>query len=277
MQQPSFYLPTGNAVFVTGNGPTVVVIGGGPGLSSRIYRNYLVPLIPSRRVVCWDYAAVGSSKPREIVSFEKDYEDFLVLMESIDKVDKKDLCLVAHSYGGLLALRYLLENPSGAVKLAMINSFAHFLPVTAGLMQRKMSRLNPQELQEVALAIEHMHKGVASRQEIDRFTLLEIKTNLANPTPEFVQAATEDSEFNPRVYGANLDWVNVDYTKKLSEIRVPTWVTTGKLDPIVPPEFSESLKAIPGSIYTEFENSAHWPFCEEPEAFGRELRSFLDR
>lgn len=274
MQQPSFYLPTGNAVFVTGNGPAVVVIGGGPGLSSRIYRNYLVPLIQNRRVVCWDYAAVGSSKPREFVSFEKDYEDLLVLMES---VDKKGLCLLAHSYGGLLALRYLLENPKGASKLMLLGAFSHFLPVTGELMQRKMSRLSPQELQELAVAIEHMQKGVASREESDRFTLLEIKTNLANPSPEFVQAAAVDSEFNPRVYGTNVDWINVDYTKKLSEIRVPTWVAVGKLDPIVPPGFSEPLKAIPGSTFTEFENSAHWPFCEEPEAFGRELQSFLER
>jgi proline iminopeptidase len=67
-----------------------------------------------------------------------------------------------------------------------------------------------------------------------------------------------------------------DYRSRLSEIKVPTWITAGIHDPIVPVVVSENMAGkIANSKITYFEKSGHSPFIEEKEKYSALLKEFL--
>jgi proline iminopeptidase len=59
-------------------------------------------------------------------------------------------------------------------------------------------------------------------------------------------------------------------------LTMPVLVIAGKYDGAVGTEPAKALaKSLPRGHYLEFENSAHFPYEEEPERFARDVSSFL--
>ena len=80
------------------------------------------------------------------------------------------------------------------------------------------------------------------------------------------------SEFH--VVGVTKDW---DRTDRLSEIRVPTLITSGRHDESTP-RINEVLhKGIVGSEWVLFEQSSHMAHIEEPDLYMPVVRSFVER
>jgi L-proline amide hydrolase len=80
------------------------------------------------------------------------------------------------------------------------------------------------------------------------------------------------SEFH--VVGVIKDW---DRTDRLSEIRVPTLITSGRHDESTP-RINEVLhKGIVGSEWVLFEHSSHMAHIEEPDLYMPVVRSFVER
>jgi pimeloyl-ACP methyl ester carboxylesterase len=66
-----------------------------------------------------------------------------------------------------------------------------------------------------------------------------------------------------------------DTADRLGEIRVPTLVTVGELDLVLPPRFSEAIAdRIPGSRLVVVPEAGHQPFQEFPDDYNRTLRGF---
>jgi proline iminopeptidase len=272
MEKPSNYLSTGNAVYISGEGAPLVVLGGGPGLSSRVYRMYLEPIIQESQLICWDYAATGNSPAQEKVSFEGDYRDLLTLLES---TNLKKIRIFAHSYGGMLALKLAHEQPELVDRMMLLSCFPNGVQVLIELMERKGTRWTSEDVDEVFSLLEKMGEKTATSEDLLRFAEFETKAQMKNLSPEEIKNLARISEFNPQIYEENETWLEQDFTTILSEIKTRTLVGIGKEDNIVPREFSEPLLQIPGSILVEFENSAHWALYEEPRAFARVLNEFL--
>jgi L-proline amide hydrolase len=68
-----------------------------------------------------------------------------------------------------------------------------------------------------------------------------------------------------------------DRTDSLGAIDIPTLLTTGRYGEIVPDCAEAIHRAIPGSSFVLFEDSAHVPQFEEPERFRDVVGSFLAR
>lgn len=250
----------------------MVVLGGGPGLSSRVYRMYLEPIIQESQLICWDYAATGNSPAQEKVSFEGDYRDLLTLLES---TNLKKIRIFAHSYGGMLALKLAHEQPELVDRMMLLSCFPNGVQVLIELMERKGTRWTSEDVDEVFSLLEKMGEKTATSEDLLRFAEFETKAQMKNLSPEEIKNLARISEFNPQIYEENETWLEQDFTTILSEIKTRTLVGIGKEDNIVPREFSEPLLQIPGSILVEFENSAHWALYEEPRAFARVLNEFL--
>jgi pimeloyl-ACP methyl ester carboxylesterase len=69
-----------------------------------------------------------------------------------------------------------------------------------------------------------------------------------------------------------------DTTARLGEIRVPTLITTGTEDILVPPVSSRDLHArIPGSELVTMEDAGHLHFIEQAERFTATSLEFLEK
>jgi proline-specific peptidase len=80
------------------------------------------------------------------------------------------------------------------------------------------------------------------------------------------------SEFH--VIGVIKDW---DRTDRLSEIHVPTLITSGRYDESTPRINKVLHNGIAGSEWVIFENSSHMAHIEEPEMFLSTVQSFIER
>ena len=83
---------------------------------------------------------------------------------------------------------------------------------------------------------------------------------------------------DPRVTYA--DWMaddTFDAMSRVRDIRVPTLAVCGAEDRLTPVKYHEFLAAqIPGCRLTIIEKAGHWMFWEQPDAFTRTVRAFLD-
>jgi proline iminopeptidase len=69
------------------------------------------------------------------------------------------------------------------------------------------------------------------------------------------------------------DWRTVD---RLHGIRCPTLVLAGRHDVVTPPQHAEQLASlVPAAELVVFEESGHWPWIEEPDAFFAAVRRWL--
>ncbi len=91
-------------------------------------------------------------------------------------------------------------------------------------------------------------------------------------TQEVYNTMNGPSEFH--VIGTIKDF---DILDRLGEIRVPTLVTGGRYDEVTPAVTESVHRAIPGSQWVIFEQSAHLAHAEEQERYMEVLDAFLSR
>ena len=66
-----------------------------------------------------------------------------------------------------------------------------------------------------------------------------------------------------------------DITERLHEISTPTLLVSGRHDEATPHIVEQIESRIPGAQWRIFEESAHMPHVEEPEAFLEAVEGFL--
>ena len=71
-------------------------------------------------------------------------------------------------------------------------------------------------------------------------------------------------------------FLEVDFTRRLKEIQVPTCIMVGELDLIKGPAYAKILKkAIPHAEYHQLAGSGHATCWERPEEFNSVILGFL--
>jgi len=96
------------------------------------------------------------------------------------------------------------------------------------------------------------------------------------PVVDAVNAITAGTD--PRVTYA--DWIaddTFDAMTRVKDIRVPTLAVCGEEDRLTPVKYHRFLQAqIPGCRLEIIPRAGHWSYREQPEAFPRVVRAFLD-
>jgi proline iminopeptidase len=192
--------------------------------------------------------------------------------------------MVGHSMGGLCVLGMAIERSKTPKKIIVLNSLAgprcvrryRALPYNWPYLSqdfRSFVRVGSRAARGKATMREHkllqrLVMNVSYRDEAYLESHLEdIGPDL--PEDESLLAPPRD------VWPAKI--ARIDYTKRLGEIKAPALVITGRYDPQVPESAARDMSGlIPNSKLIIFEDSAHYPFIEEPELFRRELASFLE-
>lgn len=254
----------------------VIAVHGGPGICHDCLEP-LAALADGRRVVFYDQYGCGRSDRAEDPS-EYDIGLFVEELEVL----RRQLCLMevhlfAHSYGGPIALEYLVSEPRVGVRsLVLSNSFASVPQLAAGWARRlgDLSESARRALTSGGSLAEPKGYGAAIGEFIDRFVV-------PMPLPEPLVRSQMHSgvEVYARMHGSSWFqpdglWSSWDVTDQLHRIDVPTLVVGGSRDQCVP-ELSEAIHAaIPGSRLTMMD-TAHLPFFEKPEEYFAILGRFL--
>jgi proline-specific peptidase len=264
------------------DGISLVCLHGGPG-STHWYFEPLEQLAEEgRRLVVYDQLGCGGSdRPDDpdLWTVELFLDELRTVREELE-LDR--IHLLGTSWGAMLAIEYALTSPPGLVSLTLNSP-----PTASETWTAEAARLRDElpahhrraiAAHEAAGTLEHPDYAAAD----DEFARRHICR--LDPLPDFALRAK--AQKNKAVYralwgtsewsadGRLRDW---DVRDRLSEIRVPTLVTSGRYDECTPALAEEAQRGIPGAERVLFELSSHTAFVEEPERFRAVLSDFLAR
>lgn len=280
------YIPvTGGRVWykVVGSGDAIPLLAlhGGPGLSHD-YLNTLLPLAEERPVILYDQLGGGKSDHPDDLSLwvvERFVEELGQVREALGL---RQIHLLGHSWGSMLATDYVLTKPSGLASLILASP-----PLSMPLWVEGLARLRsalPMEVQ--AVLDKHEAAGTIDSEEYEDATMEYYRRHLLRMDPWPVEIMDAFHNLSIAVYGTmwgpnellvtgNLK--SYDRAPRLHEITVPTLFTCGRYDEATPEGTAELSNLVPRSEFVIFERSAHFPDREETDRYLSVVRDFLSR
>jgi proline iminopeptidase len=252
-----------------GAGPLVVVLHGGPGA----HHDYLLPqydrLAVGRELLYYDQRGGGRSPvPREIpVGWREHVADLESLRASL-AIDRLTLC--GYSWGGLLALLYMLEHPDRVARLALVSPAS---PTAAYRQQFEQEFARRMAAPEVVRAREEL-RASGVRDQRRAFEL-----SVAGYFRDFRDAKNLTAfRVNARTQQAVWDSLgDYDLRDQLRDLRSTphALILHGTFDPI-PIAGSREVAALLGAELVELP-VGHCPHVEATEEFVRALDRFLPK
>ena len=184
----------------------------------------------------------------------------------LDELGLEQVHLSGSSLGGAIALYIAVHEPSRVLSLQMHSSWlatAGYTEFSLGLLRQILERGGTEFYYEATLPLLFSARFLST--DHDRLT-----TILAN-----MRANTATYEGLHGQIEANLTH---DLTARAAEVAVPTLVTVGELDVLVPLAASEELAAaIPGAELVVFEGAGHLASIEAADRFNEVTLSWLRR
>lgn len=262
-----------------GRGPPLIVVPGGPGFPHTYLFDPLTELFAEQRqLTFYDPRGSGSSSGHEsaagltMSTFVEDLDAIRLMIEA-ERID-----LMGHSFGGLLALHYALRHPDATRSLILVDSdpptwqdWNHFRAVLAARRaQEETTRLD----------VIHASNGWERDPEVvqEYFRLL-LRPYFGNPelarrlTFGFDENSFQKLGVTSQAVRDDLgEWNVVD---ELSSLQLPILIVAGERS-IFPLAAAEALHAaLPMSQLEVMLGVGHFPFIENPAAFGQLVVGFL--
>jgi proline-specific peptidase len=262
-------------------GTPVLMLHGGPGAASYYMEPLAERLAEHRSVVVYDQLGCGRSDMPDDTSLWTVDRSVVELDQVRDALGLDRCHLLGQSWGGWLAIEYMVRGPAGI----------------AGLVLASTSASIPQFMAEARVLIEQL-------PEPARTTLIELGDRGAfddpdylaavdvfynrhlcrmQPWPEAFQKSAAQMDGNQTyltmngptefdVIGLLREW---DRTADLGAITAPTLITCGRYDEITPACSQTILEGLPNARLEIFEHSAHVAHLEEGGRFAEVVEGFL--
>ena len=267
---------------VVGSGESVplLTLHGGPG-GGHDYLEPLNEIASERPVVFFDQLGCGKSDTPDDVSLWR-IDRFVDEVTAVrDALGLDRIHLLGHSWGGWLAIEYMLGAPSGVVSLTLASTSAS-IPQFVYEAGKLISEL-PREMAETMRRLEA--EGDFENPEFEAGMMEFYKRHLCrlDPWPDPIMRSLENLDGNIvyetmngptefTVIGNMKDWNRIE---KLSEIVAPTLITCGRYDELTPACSRTLHQGIMNSRMHVFERSAHMAHLEETESYLQILSEFL--
>ncbi len=261
-------------------GTPLLLLHGGPG-AGHDYLETLESLAPQRSVVFYDQLGCGKSDQPDDTALWR-IERFVSEIDTVrSALGLEKVHLLGHSWGGWLAVEYLLTRPTGVVSLVLASTSASVAQFVAEATRLK-SELPPEVYRtmqrfEATREYENAEYETAVGEFYGRHLCRlpewpePLQRSLANLTGNAVyETMNGPNEFT--VVGNLKDW---DRSERLGEISVPTLVTVGRYDELTPACAETLHRGIADSKLAIFEDSAHMAHLEEEERYLSTLDAFL--
>jgi proline-specific peptidase len=266
-----------------GTGIPLLTLHGGPGCGHD-YLEPLEALASDRPVVFFDQLGCGrSDKPQDDSLWN--IERFVEEVDAVrNQLSLDTIHVLGHSWGGWLAIEYMINEPSGIEGLILASTSASLKQVAEETARLKETL--PAEVRQTLARHEeagefHHPDYEAAMMEFYRRFVCRL-----DPWPDALMRTLANMEEYPLPYETmqgpneftitgNLKTWNREGA--LREIRNPALVTCGRFDELGPPCAQTLLNLLPNAELQIFEQSAHCAHLEESERYLSTLRQFLDR
>src|SRR5215471_15092910 len=261
----------------------VVILHGGPGAAHDHTDAFKLLANGGRAVIQYDQLGCGRST--HLRDKGADFWTPRLFLDELENLTRhlgidSAYHVLGQSWGGMLGAEHAVTRPKGLRSLVISDS-----PASMELWVQEANRLRedlPPEVQ--ATLLRHERAGTFNDPEYLQAAQIFYDRHVMRikPTPPHVQRAMEQvgpvyytmngpSEFH--VIGNIKDW---DRTNRLSEIRVPTLITSGRHDESTPLLNEVLHNGIAGSQWSLFEQSSHMAHVEERESYLAAVKAFIE-
>ena len=261
-----------------GAGPMVVGLHGGPGA----HHDYLLPqydlLARGRTLFYYDQRGGGKSPvAREVpVGWREHVADLEALRDQLG-IERLTVC--GYSWGGLLAILYLLEHPNRVERLALVSPASITAAYRAEFERRFAERMSAPE---IVRAREELRDSGLRERDPTAYRRRAFELSVAGYFHQFADA-TRLTSFRVTARTQDAVWASLgeyDLLPKLRELASrspfpPSLVLHGTFDPIP----IEGTRELAGLLQAEFVELpvGHCPHVEATEQFVAALDGFLPK
>jgi|AntRauTorckE6833_2_1112554.scaffolds.fasta_scaffold00344_21 proline iminopeptidase len=264
---------------IVGKGEPILIIHGGPGLNHKYLLPHLEPLSEDYRLIFYDQRASGRSSisvDTNSIRIDNFLEDIDALRESMGI---KKLNLMAHSWGGLLAMKYAIKHPDKIKSLILINSTGASSEIDAKANQLLADRFTQDDSINRTSIIQTEEFQKREPETIEKLMKIGFKH-------QFYEASLIDSlalELNENydqtsrlLQYLRRDLMNYDFHKDLEAIQSPTLLIYGDYDPLTETAGKQIHRSIEHSKLRVIDNCGHFPFIEKKEKFLEIVKTFMN-
>lgn len=316
MVSDHFYLQNNNAtmpVYVEGNmssNKILVMIHGGPGDGSLYFNTAEATAIAEQEfaVAYWDQRASGSSQGNfmsvDLHNYTDDLKKLIYLLR-YRYGESKQIYLLGHSWGGLIAPLFLQEGNNQQLVQGWIQvDGAHNYELNDSLSRASLLAFGQQEI--------NAGRNTGKWQEIvnycaghdpeDDYDVARKINSYANSTDEYISDVYKGSStgsninyfireyrypistflsngiYNHFVEELEEDAYDVNVSSRLSLIQIPTLLLWGKYDFVCPVGLRDEIAGTISSTditSVVFNNSGHSPMRNEPTAFWQTVTGWV--
>ncbi len=271
----------GTELFVKtmGSGPPVLVVHGGPLLDHGYLLPYLAPLGDDRTLVFFDQRLSGRSAGH-VDSTSVSVEAFVADMEVLRQtLGLERITLLAHSWGGFLALHYGLQYPDRLASLVLVSPTAPSASLQREEQARLLEDVPPAHSQEARRLREAPGVATGEPEAIEALLRHAFRLQFHDPEsadrlsiyvpPDYLERSRQLGVMGPELAGFDLQ-------EQLEGFGVPTLLVYGAEEPGVDVGGEALIRSLEDVRLVRIRDAGHFAFMEQPEAFLREIRRFLE-
>ena len=260
----------------------VVLIHGGPGLTSDYLADDLMSMARNHSLLVYDQRGIGRStlvSDSTALAAERYMED----LEAIRKhLGLEKLTLLGHSWGAAPAALYAMQYPERVRRMILVGTIPaerSGLGRAFQVMAAARDSATLRRMAELSRIRQANPDDRAACREYDQlwFTPFfgaseaasRMKGNVCAGSPESLKNKQNVDRFTFASLG------NWDWKMSLSRAAVPTLIIHGELDPLPIEDARKWAAAMPNARLFELKGIGHFPYVEAPEAFFAAVDQFL--
>lgn len=265
-----------------GKGDPVVVLHGGPAFTHNYLVSGVLPFAENHQVILYDQRGCGKSSS-EINEETMDLDLFTEDLDTLRKaLGHEKITLLAHSWGGLLAMKYAMNYPERVKRFVLANSLPAsfedcFWTITES---RKMYTPYKEELDRIEKSSEFLSGDLAT---IQKYLRLRAKGSFYDPDQTElldISFSLEDFHHYTQIsqrLAENLMIEDFNWYEDLRNFNFPSLVLHSDTDFIPVSDAEKVHQSIPGAEYVLLTECGHCPFIEKPEELFIHLSDFFNR
>jgi 3-oxoadipate enol-lactonase len=244
--------------------PVVLIMGWGGDHTAWAFQ--MPALATAYRVIALDNRGAGQTdQPDAPYAIAGMAEDVVALLDHLG-VARAHIC--GASMGGMIAQELALRHPGRVRTLQLHCTLARPDAYGTHLVETLLRVRAREDREEWARAMLPWIICRKTARERPEFVELMLQRALDNPYPTSLVGLRRQAE----AIGGH------DTLERLGSIRVPTLVTVGSDDILVPPSFSHEIQArVAGAEFTLIADAGHVHFLEQPQAFNEAMLGFLGK
>ena len=270
----------GTELFVKrmGSGEPLVIVHGGPVLEHGYLLPHLAPLAESYELVFYDQRLSGRSAgttPPESVRVATFVDDIEGLRQALDL---GRIHLMAHSWGGLLAMRYAVRYGENLRSLVLLDSMA----ASSELWHAEEAALGARITAEEQAELKAFQQTEAFKDRRPAAIATMLRMSFRNQFADADKAdllelyVPDDYVARSAQFGAMMvDLESFDFHADLSGVATPTLAVYGSDEPGATFGGAAIVAAVPGATLSLIPNAGHFPFIDNAEAFFAVVGEFL--